>query len=65
MTNDDLNMSGEAKESVVTLEWRGRDIALVPPPTLLAHDDAAIFAALFAPADAALAPALLKRDRRG
>ncbi|HLZ20796.1 MAG TPA: DEAD/DEAH box helicase [Ktedonobacterales bacterium] len=52
-------------ESAVTLEWRGRDIALVPPPTLLTLDDATMFDTLFTPEDAALAPALLTRDRRG
>jgi superfamily II DNA or RNA helicase len=47
------------------LQWRGRDIALVPPARLWALDDEALYTVLFGAADAAIAGALLTRDRRG
>src|SRR5258706_1933284 len=45
-------------------EWRGRDIALVPPAALTALDDAALLGALFAPEDLSAASSLLIRDRK-
>ena len=51
--------------NAVTLEWRGRDLALVPPPALSALDEDAALAALFGPAEASLARSVLVRDRRG
>jgi superfamily II DNA or RNA helicase len=65
MSENPRAASDSSEQSAVTLEWRGRDIALVPPPALGALDDTPLFTALFAPEDATLAPALLTRDRRG
>lgn len=45
-------------------EWRGRDIALVPPAALAGLDDAALLRALFAPEDLSAASSLLTRDRK-
>ncbi len=50
---------------VVTLDWRGRDLAVLPPESLLPLDDDALLAALFGPAEAAAASRRLSRDRRG
>jgi superfamily II DNA or RNA helicase len=58
MTTDD------AAESV-TLELRGRDLALVAPAALWELPDDAAFPALFGPDEAAGAAGLLTRDRRG
>jgi superfamily II DNA or RNA helicase len=55
----------DSADEAAALEWRGRDIALVPPPRLWPLADEALFAALFAPEDAIAASALLTRDRRG
>lgn len=48
-----------------TLEWRGRDIALVLPSGLEALDDESALSMLFDAADVPLARALLTRDHRG
>jgi superfamily II DNA or RNA helicase len=47
------------------IEWRGRDLALLPPASLAALDDVALCADLFGPEEAAAASRLLVRDRRG
>lgn len=49
----------------VTLEWRGRDLAIVPPVALAALDDAALARALFGVEAAARLRVRLLRDRRG
>ncbi|HEX6542575.1 MAG TPA: DEAD/DEAH box helicase [Ktedonobacterales bacterium] len=51
------------EKTTVRIEWRGRDIALVPPEALWSMDDDALYQALFGE-DAGLATALLKRDMR-
>jgi len=56
--------SGEMADTV-SIEWRGRDLALVPPPALAALDDAALLAALLGPANALAFARRLVRDRRG
>jgi superfamily II DNA or RNA helicase len=48
----------------VTLEWRGRDLAIIPPAALLPLDHTALADALFGPRAASLLPRLM-RDRRG
>ncbi|MEO7003550.1 MAG: DEAD/DEAH box helicase family protein, partial [Ktedonobacterales bacterium] len=48
----------------VTLEPRGRDLALVPPAALWALDDAALYTALFGSHEALGAEHLFSRDRR-
>ncbi|HEX5548725.1 MAG TPA: DEAD/DEAH box helicase family protein, partial [Ktedonobacterales bacterium] len=48
----------------VRIEWRGRDIALVPPDALWPLDDAALYAALFGDESAGQASALVRRDPR-
>jgi len=53
------------EEAVVTLDWRGRDLALIPPTSLLALADEALLAALFGPDEADAASRRLSRDRRG
>ena len=50
--------------ATVRIEWRGRDIALVPPAALWPLDDAALYRALFGEAAAGLASAILRRDAR-
>lgn len=65
MTDKDQESATLAAQTAITVEWRGRDIALVPPHALLALDDTALYERLFSLEDAALAPALLKRDPRG
>ncbi|HLY32442.1 MAG TPA: DEAD/DEAH box helicase [Ktedonobacterales bacterium] len=49
----------------ITLEWRGRDLALIPPVALWPLADDALYAALFGPAEAQGAQAIFARDRRG
>ena len=51
-------------DATVRIEWRGRDIALVPPATLWSLDDAALYQALFGAEAAGLASAMLRRDTR-
>ncbi|MBF6589772.1 MAG: DEAD/DEAH box helicase [Ktedonobacterales bacterium] len=48
----------------LVIEWRGRDIALVPPAALWALPDEALYAALFGPREADGARARLARDAR-
>ena len=48
----------------VVLQWRGRDLALVPPPPLWPLDDDALLAALVGPTHAGPLAALLTRDPR-
>src|SRR6185437_17097623 len=52
-----------ATDDTVRIEWRGRDIALVPPAALWPLDDAALYAALFGE-DAGYASSLVRRDMR-
>ena len=52
-------------DSTITLEWRGRDLAVVPPDALWPLDDAALYGALFGVSAAAGMRAILLRDRRG
>lgn len=58
-------MSEVTDERAVTLEWRGRDLALVPPSELVARDDEQALGAMFGVEWAPLAAGLLARDRRG
>ena len=58
------DVTDEAAETTVRIEWRGRDIALVPPDTLWPLDDAALYRALFGADAAGLASAMLRRDAR-
>ncbi|MDE3230991.1 MAG: hypothetical protein KGO05_14015, partial [Chloroflexota bacterium] len=53
-----------ATPATVTLEWRGRDLALRAPPELAALDDATLVRALVGPRAAALLGARMRRDRR-
>src|SRR6185312_17418977 len=53
-----------ATDDTVRIEWRGRDIALVPPAALWPLDDAALYRALFGEEAAGLASAILRRDAR-
>lgn len=59
-------MSDEANETneVVTLDWRGRDLAIIPPAALAGLDDATLLRALLG-ARAGRLGARLRRDRRG
>jgi superfamily II DNA or RNA helicase len=52
------------QQRTVRIEWRGRDVALVPPAALWPLDDAALYQALFGDEAAGLALALLRRDVR-
>jgi superfamily II DNA or RNA helicase len=61
--SDESGMSDETDEAV-TLDWRGRDLALIPPATLAGLDDAALLRALLG-AQASRLGARLRRDRRG
>lgn len=66
MSEPNVVQIGETEdESAVTLEWRGRDLALVPPPSVLALGDEQALGSLFGRKEAPLAAALLIRDRRG
>ncbi|WIG61062.1 MAG: DNA helicase [Ktedonobacterales bacterium] len=51
-------------DTTIILDLRGRDLILIPPASLWALDDAALYITLFGPDDAPAAPALLARDRR-
>lgn len=55
----------EGMRPVVTLELRGRDLALTPPVTWWARGDDDLFAALFGQSEASSAALLLRRDLRG
>ncbi len=50
---------------VVMLDWRGRDLGVIPPAALAALDDAALLRALLGPREATRLGARLRRDRRG
>ncbi|HEY7343284.1 MAG TPA: DEAD/DEAH box helicase [Ktedonobacterales bacterium] len=52
----------DEQRRTVRIEWRGRDIALMPPEALWPLDDAALYAALFGEAAAGLASAHVRRD---
>src|SRR5262249_25205440 len=54
----------DAEQETITLEWRGRDIALVPPAALWALEESALLAALFGPEAATAVGGILTRDRR-
>ncbi len=54
----------EAERAAITIEWRGRDIAVVPPAALWPLEDDALLAALFGPDAAVAAGGILVRDRR-
>lgn len=58
-------MEGEDKRPVVTLEIRGRDLAVVPPSAWWQLADDALSAALFGAREAEGAAHLLTRDSRG
>ena len=60
----DHERADEARADAVTVEWRGRDLALVPPRALAGLDDAALLRALLG-ARAASLGARLRPDRRG
>ncbi|HET9110023.1 MAG TPA: DEAD/DEAH box helicase, partial [Ktedonobacterales bacterium] len=49
----------------VTLEWRGRDLAIIPPAALAELDDTALRQALLGPQQATRLGARLHYDRRG
>lgn len=59
----EANSGVEASERV-TLEWRGRDLAIIPPASLAALDDAALVRALLGPQAATRLGRLLMRDTR-
>ncbi len=59
------NLNSATSAQPITLEWRGRDLAIIPPDSLWALDDAALLHALFGPRLAMSMRALLMRDRRG
>jgi superfamily II DNA or RNA helicase len=61
---DTIQPTETGQDHSVRVEWRGRDIALVPPAMLWPLDDAALYAALFGAENAGLASATLKRDMR-
>ncbi len=67
MQSTEADHPGEAgaDDACLVMEWRGRDLALVPPPALWSLDDDALLAALFQPDDVPAARSLLMRDRRG
>jgi superfamily II DNA or RNA helicase len=61
----DGNQQGETDQRhTVRIEWRGRDIAIVPPASLWQLADAALYGALFGEAFAGRVAALVKRDAR-
>jgi len=62
MAGRDEEMASEAER--VTLELRGRDLALTPPAALWTLDDAALYSTLFGPREALGAQQLFSRDRR-
>jgi superfamily II DNA or RNA helicase len=64
MPMDESQQHQQHDDTTVRIEWRGRDIALVPPATLWPLDDAALYQALFGSEAAGLASALLQRDLR-
>src|SRR5260370_26184961 len=49
--------------AVVSIDWRGRDLALILPHPLLALEDEELFAALFGPAQADAASRRPYRDQ--
>src|SRR5258708_6325633 len=55
----------EGTRPVVTLELRGRDLALTPPAAWWSRDDDDLFAGLFGQSEASGAALLLRRDLRG
>src|SRR5260370_58757 len=55
----------EGARPVVTLELRGRDLALTPPAAWWSRDDDDLYAALFGQSEAGGAALLLRRDLRG
>ncbi|HEX6121926.1 MAG TPA: DEAD/DEAH box helicase [Ktedonobacterales bacterium] len=57
-------MTERDQHDTLTLEWRGRDLALALPAALWALPDERLFAALFGPSEAEGAQARLSRDRR-
>jgi superfamily II DNA or RNA helicase len=64
----DLSRDGgqpTSDETTVTIDWRGRDLALIPPPALLALPDDDLLSALFGPDEARAAAGRFSRDRRG
>jgi superfamily II DNA or RNA helicase len=60
-----VNREIDPPETAVVLDWRGRDLALIPPGPITALEDAALCDSLFGPAEASAASRLLIRDRRG
>jgi superfamily II DNA or RNA helicase len=63
MPQGEMSAAGESNQ-MVTLDWRGRDLALLPPAALAALDDAALLRALLGVRAGRLG-ARLRRDRRG
>ena len=61
---DESQQAETDQQRTVRIEWRGRDIAIVPPDALWPLDDAALYAALFGEESAGLASALVRRDMR-
>lgn len=62
--NDHAEAASTHAAEMVTLEWRGRDLALRPPDALAELDDAALTQALLGPREAARLGSQLLRDRR-
>lgn len=56
---------GAEGSGIVTLAWRGRDLAFVPPAALARLDDAALAGTLFGLEGAARLAGRFARDRRG
>src|SRR5262249_39428895 len=59
-----MSQRQDAEREAITIEWRGRDIALVLPAALWPLEDSTLFAALFGPDGAVAAGGILTRDRR-
>src|SRR5579875_62398 len=53
------------QEAQITLDWRGRDLALIPPAALWPLTDGVLCEALFGRDEASGAQAIFVRDRRG
>ena len=58
-------MSEAVTSEGVTLEWRGRDLGVIPPAALAGLDDVALLRALLGPREATRLGSRLRRDRRG
>jgi superfamily II DNA or RNA helicase len=62
--SDAQSSAAPAQDDAVTLEWRGRDLAIIPPAALAGLDDAALSRELLGPRAALRLGARLHGDRR-